>query len=112
MDNVILNNILDELKILTSGIKAKSLKNFYDDFLTTEQKIAIYEAIDGVQDSKGISIKANCSDRYVQVFLKDLVEKDLIDTTKQGNSIIPIKNANKIALYYANITANTIKVGD
>lgn len=102
----VLKSILYELKLLTASIKSESLNKFYNEFLTTAQLISIYEAVDGILDIKGINEKVGCSERYVQKFIKELTEKDLISTAKQGNRTIPNKDSNKIALHYANIRAN------
>jgi len=94
-------SILSELELLTSAIKAAALVRFQREFLVTEQQRKIYEAIDGEKDSQAIADEANASLRAVQLLIKDLTEKDLIDIEKRGRSIIPSKAVAKIATYYA-----------
>ena len=105
MDKIIediLLDILRELRLLTIGMKSEALLNFRKDFLITKQREIIYDSIDGVNDLKDIARKACCSDRSVQLFIKELFEKDLINTSKQSNRTIPEQSIDKIAFYYAN----------
>lgn len=95
------NSILSELQLLTSGTKASALVRFHAEFLNTEQQKKIYEAIDGEKDAKKIAEITGASIRYVQLFVKTLTEKDLIDSEKKANSNIPKKAIAKIATYYA-----------
>ncbi len=95
------NSILSEIKLLTSETKAAALIRFQTEFLSTEQQQRIYEAIDGTKDSHEIAVATGSSLRYVQLLLKTLTEKDLIDTEKKSHSNIPSKAIGKIATYYA-----------
>lgn len=101
--------ILSELELLTSTTKAEALAKFQTDFLGTEQKRKIYDAIDGEKDSQALSEVVDCSLRSVQAFIKDLQEKDLIDFSKNGKAIIPRKAISKIATYYTHL--NIINAG-
>jgi len=97
------SRILSELELLTSGTKAAALDRFQSDFLVTEQQRKIYEAIDGERDSQAIADVTGASLRAVQLLIKDLTEKDLIDVTKNARSKIPSKATAKIATYYARL---------
>lgn len=101
--------ILLELELLTSSIKAESLLMFQNDFLVTDQKRRIYNAIDGERDSQSLADVVSCTPRTVQLLIKELQEKDLISIEKRSRSIIPSKATSKIATYYARL--NIIKAG-
>ena len=94
-------NILSELELLTSSIKASALVRFQNEFLITDLQRKIYSEIDGEKDSQAIADATGASLRAVQLLIKDLTEKDLIDIQKRGRSIIPHKAISKIATYYA-----------
>lgn len=96
-------SILSELELLTSAVKAAALIRFQNEFLVTEQQRKVYEAIDGEKDSQGIADATNASLRAVQILIKDLSEKDLIDIERRGRSTIPSKATSKIATYYAKL---------
>ena len=95
------NRILVELELLTSSTKAAALTRFQNDFLTTELQRKIYDAIDGEKDSQAIADATNASLRAVQLLIRDLQEKDLIEIVKKSRSNIPSKSTAKIATYYA-----------
>ena len=97
----ILGNILSELKLLTSSIKASALVRFQNEFLITDLQRKIYSEIDGEKDSQAIADVTGASLRAVQLLIKDLTKKDLINVQKRGRSIIPDKATAKIAIYYA-----------
>ena len=93
--------ILAELQLLTSSTKAAALMRFQNDILITEQQRKIYNAIDGEQDSQTLATTTGASLRAVQLLIKELQEKDLIDVTRKSKSNIPMKSTAKIATYYA-----------
>jgi hypothetical protein len=93
--------ILAELQLLTSSTKAAALTRFQSDILITEQQRKIYKAIDGEQDSQALATTTGASLRAVQLLIKELQEKDLIDVTRKSKSNIPMKSTAKIATYYA-----------
>ncbi len=97
------SHILSELELLTSGTKAIAINRFQSDFLATEQQRKIYEAIDGERDSQVIADVTGASLRSVQILIKDLTEKDLINVVKNARSKIPNKATAKIATYYARL---------
>lgn len=102
------SRILSELELLTSGTKATALNRFQSDFLATEQQRKIYEAIDGEKDSQAIADATGASLRAVQLLIKDLTEKDLINVTKNARSKIPSKATAKLATYYARLDIESV----
>ena len=105
LDTLILlgKQILAELQLLTSSIKANALVRFQNEFLATEQQRKIYDAFDGERDSQAIANDTGIVLRSIQRLIKDLQEKDLIDFAKRSKAIIPIKSTAKIATYYAKL---------
>lgn len=110
LDTLILigEQILAELQLLTSSIKATALVRFQNEFLSTEQQRKVYDAIDGERDSQSIADDTGIALRSIQRLIKDLQEKDLVDFYKRGKSIIPIKSTAKIATYYAKLDITAI----
>ncbi len=102
------SRILSELELLTSATKAASLNRFQSDFLATEQQCKIYEEINGERDSQAIADAAGASLRAVQLIIKDLMDKDLINVTKKARSNIPSKSTAKIATYYAKLDIENV----
>ena len=92
--------ILAELELLTSSIKATALIRFQREFLGTVQRQNMYQAINGENDSQGISQTTNAPLRTVQSFIKELVENDLVDYDKRGKALILRKAISKISTYY------------
>ena len=68
-------NILSELELLTSSIKASALVRFQNEFLITDLQRKIYSEIDGEKDSQAIADATGASLRAVQLLIKDLTEK-------------------------------------
>ena len=97
----ICKKILGELELLTSTSKANSLIRFQRDFLGTDQRRNMYQALNGEYDSQGISNATNVPLRTVQAFIKELVENDLVDYDKRGKALILRKAVSKISTYYA-----------
>lgn len=95
------NSILAELELLTSSVKATALVRFQQEFLLTDLQRKIYNAIDGEKDSQEIAETTGASLRAVQLLIKELTEKDLIDISKRGRSNIPKRSVVKIATYFA-----------
>ena len=98
---MLLEKILEELSLLSVSIKAESLCSFNSEFLNTDNRKKMYELFDGVNDAKSISEQIGCTKRGVNMFIQDLISKDLINFHKNGNSIIPEKSVSKIAVYYS-----------
>lgn len=102
----ILQDLRGELSLLTVKVKTEALKRFHDDFLTTEQRKSIYNSFDGEKDAAEIAKIADCSLRNVQLLIKELEEKDLIEIRREGRTKIPIKTVHKVALFYASKDLN------
>lgn len=102
----ILQQIRDELSLMTVQLKTEAQNRFIKDFLTTEQRKAIYNSFNGERDAAEIAKIADCSLRNVQIFIKELEEKDLIEIRREGRTKIPMKAVHKIALYYASQDLN------
>lgn len=97
----LLEAILQEVSLLTVPTKAIAIQRFNKEFLTSEMRRQAYELFDGVRTIKEISEQINQKQHSVQVFAQSLVDKDLVDVTKQGNNKLISKSITKIAVYYA-----------
>lgn len=97
----LLESILQEISLLTVQTKANAIKHFNAEYLTTDVRKKAYEKFDGEKTLKEISDELGCNLRTLQVFCASLIENNLVDFTKQGNSKILSKNISKIAVYYA-----------
>ncbi len=69
--------------------------------MSTEQRRKAYEKFDGTKTLKEISDECNINLHSLQVFVAQLIEKDLVEVSKQGNNKIISKSISKIAVYYA-----------
>ena len=96
----LLEQILEEMSLLSASIKAEALSNFYNDYLNTGNRKAIYELFDGENDAKKIAEQVGCTSRAVSMFIKELIQKDLILYHKSGHAVIPEKSISKIAVFY------------
>lgn len=97
----ILKQIRDEVSLITVPLKVNAINSFYQEFLSTDQRKNMYELFNGERDVMEISKEVNCSPRNVQILIKELEDKDLIDIEKIGKGKIPQKSVSKIAIYYA-----------
>lgn len=97
----LLEALLQEVSLLTVSTKADALKRFKKDFLTSNLRQQAYSLFDGTKTLKEISDQIGQKQHTVQVFAQQLVENDLLDVTKQGNSKLYAKSIVKIAIYYA-----------
>ena len=97
----LLESILQEISLLTVQTKASAIKRFNAEYLTTDVRKRAYEKFDGEKTLKEISDELGCNLRTLQIFGASLVENNLVDFIKQGNSKILSKNISKIAVYYA-----------
>lgn len=97
----LLEDLLQEVSLLTVQTKADALKRFNRDFLTSDLRKLTYPLFDGTKTLKEISDLTGLKQHSIQVFAQQLVEKDLINVTKQGNNKLYSKSISKIATYYA-----------
>ncbi len=98
----LLKELLEETKLLTVQTKAEALKKFSDDFLTSDLRKQMYDALDGVRTPQQISSDIGCKQNTLQIFIQQLVDKDLVDFDTRGNARIIRKSLSKIAVYYVN----------
>lgn len=99
----LLETLLQEVSLLTVSTKADALKRFKNDFLTSDLRKQAYELFDGNRTLKEISEITGQKQNSIQIFAQLLVEKDLIDVTKQGNNKLYSKSISKIAVYYTEL---------
>lgn len=97
----LLEAILQELSLLTVSMKANALQRFNKEFLVSDMRRKAYELFDGTKTLKEISEEIGEKQNSVQIFAQQLVAKDLLVVTKQGNNKIYSKSISKIAIYYA-----------
>ena len=97
----LLEAILQELRLLTVSMKANALQRFNKEFLVSDMRRKAYELFDGTKTLKEISEEIGEKQNSVQIFAQQLVAKDLLVVTKQGNNKIYSKSISKIAIYYA-----------
>lgn len=97
----LLEAILQELSLLTVATKANALRRFNKEFLISDMRRKAYELFDGTKTLKEISEQIGEKQNSVQIFAQQLVAKDLLVVTKQGNNKLYAKSIVKIAVYYA-----------
>ena len=98
----LLEEILEELRLLTVKSKAESFKKFRDEFLNTEQKQKIYAAIDGQATLPEISERIGCGVSTVQHFAQKLIDNNLVRYVPAGKAKILFQSPSKIAQFYTN----------
>lgn len=98
----ILKELLEETKLLTVQTKIGALKQFNNEFLTSDLRRQMYEALDGERTLQQISNDIDCKINTLQIFAQQLVDKDLVDFETKGNARIISKSLSKIAMFYAN----------
>ena len=97
----LLEAILQELSLLTVSTKANALQRFNKEFLSSAMRKKAYELFDGTKTLKEISEEIGEKQNSVQIFAQQLLAKDLLVVTKQGNNKMYAKSITKIAIYYA-----------
>lgn len=100
MENL-LSQLLDEVTLLTTTIKADALEKFSKDFLTSELRIKMYNAFDGQRTLQEISKDIGCKINTLQIFAQLLIDNDLVSFSTRGNARIVSKSISKIAIYYS-----------
>lgn len=101
--DTLLEALLQEVRLLTVKTKADALRRFKQDFLTSDLRQQSYDLFDGSKTLKEISELTGHKQNSIQIFAQQLVEKDLIEVTKQGNNKLYSKSISKIAVYYAEL---------
>ena len=99
--SVLLQNLLDEVRLLTVQPKAMAIERFRKEYLTSDLRAQMYSAFDGERTLAEISQEIDCKINTLQIFAQSLVESDLVDFQIKGNSRIIKKSISKIAIYYA-----------
>lgn len=99
--SILLQSLLDEVRLLTVQSKAIAMERFRKEFLTSDLRAQMYSAFDGEKTLTEISKEIECKINTLQVFAQMLVESDLVDYQIKGNSRIIRKSISKIAIYYA-----------
>lgn len=99
--SILLQSLLDEVRLLTVQSKAIAMERFRQDFLTSDLRAQMYSAFDGEKTLPEISKEIDCKLNTLQGFAQTLVESDLVDYQIKGNSRIIRKSISKIAVYYA-----------
>ena len=97
----LLEAILQELTLITASTKANALQRFNKEFLINDMRRKAYELFDGTKTLKEISEQIGEKKNSVQIFAQQLIAKDLLVVTKQGNNKMYSKSITKIAVYYA-----------
>lgn len=98
----LLQDLLNEVQLLTVQTKVTALEKFKNDYLTTDMRRQAYDAIDGEKTLQEISTSIGCKLNTLQIFAQTLVENDLVDVVGTiGRSRILSKSVAKIAIYYA-----------
>ena len=98
---IILKDLLEEVKLLTIQAKIDALQKFSNEFLSSDLRRKMYEAFDGERTLPQISDDIGCKLNTLQIFAQQLADKDLVDYEYRGNARIIKKSPAKIALYYA-----------
>ena len=105
-DNIelLLSELLDEVRLLTTEVKAIALERFSKEFLTSELRKEMYAAFDGHRTLPEISKDIGCKINTLQIFAQLLIDNDLVNYCTRGNARILSKSVSKIALYYSRKT--------
>ena len=98
----LLVELLEETKLLTVQVKAEAVKKFNDEFLTSALRRQMYEAFDGERTLPQISNDLGCKINTLQIFVQQLMDKDLVGFETKGKARVVSKSISKIAIYYAN----------
>ncbi|MFT4104725.1 MAG: hypothetical protein QM657_03110 [Lacrimispora sp.] len=98
----LLEEILEEIQLLSVSIKSDALQKFNKEFITSDLKQEMYNSFDGMRTLQQISEDIKCKINTLQIFAQQLIERNLVDFTVQGKSRILKKSTSKIALYYTN----------
>ena len=98
----LLEELVNEIRILTAKQKAEAFKIFSDEFLTSELRKEMYKAFDGERTFQQISNAIGCKLNTLQIFGQSLIDEGLVDFETKGNARIIRKSLLKVTIYYAN----------
>jgi len=87
MSNEPLEQILAELTLIRSlleRISKDTLRHDLESVATTKERRAIWTNLDGLQSTDEVSQKTGVSQRAVQIFVRELLESDLISMERRG----------------------------
>ena len=97
----LLKELLEETKLLTVQAKAEAIRKINGEFLTSDLRRQMYEALDGSRTLPQISNDISCKINTLQIFVQQLADKDLVDFDIRGNARIVNKYyTNKATIYY------------
>lgn len=75
---------LVKIRGLLERMAREGLKRELEEIATTTERRKIWVLLDGVSGTDEIAVKANVSQRAVQIFVKNLMDADLITLEKRG----------------------------
>jgi DNA-binding NarL/FixJ family response regulator len=75
---------LVRIRSLLEILTGEKLKEKLESVATTRERQIIWASCDGMTSTEEIARKTGISQRAVQVFVKELLEKDLLDMGKRG----------------------------
>jgi hypothetical protein len=75
---------LVKIRDLLERIAREDLKRELEEVATTTERRKVWSLLDGVSGTDEIALKAGVSQRAVQIFVKDLMDADLITLEKRG----------------------------
>lgn len=101
LTEILLSELLEEVKLLTTQTKSQALIRFNKEFLNSNLRKQMYESFDGERTLLQISSDLGCKLNTLQVFVQLLTDNDLVDYHTKGNARIISKSLSKIAIYYA-----------
>jgi len=81
------DKILDELVLIRSLLERllrDTLKRDLETVATTKERRAIWASFDGIKSTDEISQKTGVSQRAVQIFVRELLDSDLVSMERRG----------------------------
>jgi predicted ArsR family transcriptional regulator len=75
---------LARIRSLLEILASDKIREKLESVATTKERQMIWASCDGTTSTEEIARKTGISQRAVQLFVKDLVEKDLLDIGKRG----------------------------
>ena len=81
------SKIIDELVLIRSLLERllrDTLRRDLEAIATTKERRAIWASLDGIKNTDEISQKTGVSQRAVQIFVRELLDSDLISMERRG----------------------------